>query len=296
MLPGAFGVMFHHFHGSGHAPGQGTVGAAELERAVDSAGAARLLPAAEWVERVRRDDLPADAVCLTFDDNLRSQLDVAVPVLERLGLTAFFFVQTGPLRGEPDRTEVYRHFRESRFATLDDFHAAFEEALDPDESGAVVPAHHLAEFAFYTGADRRFRFLRDDVLGPERYHAVMEELLTASGTSVEALAQGLWMDAAALAGLHSAGHVIGLHSHSHPTRLAELPEAEQRREYERNAGVIEEVTGERPAAAAHPVNSYGPETLAILRELGVEVAFRSNTAVGSPSALELQREDIANLA
>jgi peptidoglycan/xylan/chitin deacetylase (PgdA/CDA1 family) len=47
----------------------------------------------------RGDALPPRAVALTFDDGYRDQLDLAVPMLERLGLPATFFLVPGLLDG-----------------------------------------------------------------------------------------------------------------------------------------------------------------------------------------------------
>jgi peptidoglycan/xylan/chitin deacetylase (PgdA/CDA1 family) len=68
-------------------------------RAVRSAGhvvplgpAARSLTAGEG--------LPARAVAISFDDGYRDNLEVAAPILERLGLPATFFLTPGVLSGE----------------------------------------------------------------------------------------------------------------------------------------------------------------------------------------------------
>src|SRR5881275_3006218 len=42
-------------------------------------------------------DLPEHACMLTFDDGLRCQFELALPVLERLGAPAIFFVPGMPL-------------------------------------------------------------------------------------------------------------------------------------------------------------------------------------------------------
>src|SRR6266513_5653360 len=41
--------------------------------------------------------LPERAVLVTFDDGLREQIDHALPILDRLGIPAVFFVTTAPL-------------------------------------------------------------------------------------------------------------------------------------------------------------------------------------------------------
>src|SRR5436853_162197 len=41
--------------------------------------------------------LPERALLVTFDDGLREQVDCALPVLDRVGIPAVFFVTTAPL-------------------------------------------------------------------------------------------------------------------------------------------------------------------------------------------------------
>jgi peptidoglycan/xylan/chitin deacetylase (PgdA/CDA1 family) len=55
-------------------------------------------------------------VALTFDDGLRNNVDVAYPILERLGLTATFFVCPGLIDGEQ---WLWNHEARQRLLTLD---------------------------------------------------------------------------------------------------------------------------------------------------------------------------------
>jgi len=95
--------------------------------------------------------------------------------------------------------------------------------------------------------------------------------------------------------LHTAGHVIGLHSHSHPTRLQRFSPQQQRDEYTENWKTVRQITGSPAMAMSHPCNSYSPYTLAILRQLGVRVGFRANMMQSEYCSLEHPREDHANL-
>lgn len=299
----AAAVMFHHFHGPGHAQSQGSLDVAEFTALIDYIGRDRILPAHEWLQRLEKRELSFEHLCLSFDDGLRSQWDIAHPVLEELGLTAFWFVYTSPLVGEGDRLEVYRHVRNVAFDSVEAFYDAFYDAIVAKPFAAEVserldefdPSSYLIEFVFYSDADRRFRYARDEVLGPDRYAQTMDDLVAGVGLDMDALRRELWIDPDAISRLAADHHVIGLHSHTHPTRMEALDSATQRREYQRNLEVLADITGTRATTMAHPCNSYNATTLRVLGELGVTIGFRSNIAPAGGSQLELPREDHANV-
>ena len=96
--------------------------------------------------------------------------------------------------------------------------------------------------------------------------------------------------------LHKNGHIIGLHSHSHPTNLKALPKDRQNLEYTTNKEVLSSIINANIYSAAHPVNSYNAQTLDILVNLGIEIGFRSNALLkDAPSNLELPRVDHINI-
>lgn len=64
---------------------------------------ANVLPLEQALQRLGEGGrLPARAVAITFDDGYRDNLDVAVPLLERLGLPATFFLVPRLLSGDVD--------------------------------------------------------------------------------------------------------------------------------------------------------------------------------------------------
>ena len=67
-----------------------------------------------------------------------------------------------------------------------------------------------------------------------------------------------------LANLNSLGHTIGLHSHSHPTRLENLSYEEQKNEYKKNSQILSEVLNVSDTfikSMSHPCGSYNSDTL-----------------------------------
>jgi peptidoglycan/xylan/chitin deacetylase (PgdA/CDA1 family) len=295
------GIMFHHFWDHRHPAGQGAIGADDLVRLLRYLGPARILKAEDWLERAVAGRLEPHHLCLTFDDALLCQYDVALPVLDDFGLTAFWFIYSSVFEGQLRKMEVYRYLRTVAYPTVDDFYAHFEEVLGGSRYGDMAaqatagfdPRRYLAEFPFYTDADRRFRFLRDRVLGHDPFEEIMDILVERAGLQAERLRHLLWMEDAHLKGLDDRGHVLGLHSYTHFTTLGEMSYAEQQREYLTNRRHLIAVTGHVPRAMAHPCNSYNQDTVAILDELGVEIGFRSNMVGAQGSRFELPRQDHA---
>ena len=296
--------MFHHFWDAQHPRGQGALTAEEFAELLSFVGLPRILPAGEWLARALEDRLEPGELCLTFDDALRCQLDIALPVMRQLGLTAFWFVYSSVFEGQRERLEIYRRFRDTGFATMDDFYAAFEEILRASPVAQEVearlrgfePAQYLSEFPFYSDGDRWFRYVRDRILGPERYWAVMDDMLRAHEFDEVEAARQLWMTDSDLQALERQGHVVGAHSYAHPTVLADLPAEAQRSEYERNLAHLERVLDHKVVVMSHPCNSYSDTTLQILADLGLRLGFRSNMAMGqATSPMEYPREDHANV-
>ena len=85
----------------------------------------------------------------------------------------------------------------------------------------------------------------------------------------------LWMNDQNLKDLNADGHIIGLHSYSHPYQIGDLPYEEQTVEYLKKFEHLLGIIGTPPQAVSHPCNSYSIETMTILRELGVRIGFLS---------------------
>lgn len=275
----------------------------ELSAMIESIGNERILCAREFLDRADRGTLRPDSICLTFDDNLRCQFDVARPVLARYRLTAFWFVSTGVFRGLPQKVELHRAFRQRCFQSIDDFYGVFDRTWEMSPHASLIrerlakfdPQSFLAEFPFYTPGDRRYRFIRDEILGSDTTAELIDRMMDEANVDIGALAADLWMSPEQVSSLHSDGHTIGLHTHTHPTRVAYLSPREQEREYRDNYMHLMELLGEPIRAMSHPCNSYSETTLAVLRKLGVTLGFRSNMQLVNHGPLEFPREDHANV-
>lgn len=309
--PVAHGVMFHHFHGRRFPRVQGSISCQDLEAILQCIGLRRILSPTEWLEKLETDRLDEWDRCLTFDDGLLCQFEVVLPLLERYRLKAFWFVYSSVFEGQINlgKLEIYRAFRCRFFATIDDFYTSFFQrvfgagfAKKTSEVATEARIQQMTSvFPFYSVNDAKFRLVRDLVLGRQEYEAIMDEIIQEHGIDMDELSKDLWMSDAQLRYLTGQGHMVGLHSYSHPTTLAELSYTQQREEYQKNYQHILAVCGGAPMAMAHPANSYGKETIEILRELGILCGFRSNMlpphpgGQTNPSRYEMAREDDANV-
>ena len=88
-------------------------------------GRKNILSAPEFIERYKQKRLKKNHVCLTFDDSLKCQFDIALPVLEDYKIKAFFFVYSSAISNHPDLLEIYRFFRHNYYSSMDKFYEDF---------------------------------------------------------------------------------------------------------------------------------------------------------------------------
>ncbi|WP_298916281.1 polysaccharide deacetylase family protein [uncultured Algimonas sp.] len=304
----AFGIMAHHLHDDALPPtAQGSMSSDEFAVMLDYFGS-RLLPAREWLERCRAGAL-RDEICITFDDALRGQYDVALPILEAKGLTALYFIYTGIYEiessDEASVLETHRYFRNVHFKNVDDFYADFHTIVSRSSHADIVaarverdfdPQTYLSAYQVYSSSDRLFRFVRDEVLGPEAYRGMVDDMIVTAGLEKGDIAEQVFLSEDHILTLHDRGHEIGLHSTTHPTRMENLSRDHQFTEYRRNSLSIERICGETPRTMSHPSNSYNASTLDVLVELDVDVGFRADCVQGGLSPmLELPRDNHTDL-
>ena len=102
------------------------------------------------------------------------------------------------------------------------------------------------------------------------------------------------------------GHLVGLHSHNHSTKIEKLSLTEQTEEYQKNIDILSEVLNcnkEEIKYMSHPCGSYNENTLKVLKNLGIELGFKQVMTIEpekkmtkiNNSALEIARIDHSNV-
>jgi len=297
-------VMFHHFHDDKHLPAQGSLSSSDFIHMIDWLNQHySILSASQFKENFENGTLKNSDICLSFDDALKCQYDIAVPVMERLGIQAFFFVYSSAFSQNPDPLEIYRYFRTACYSDIDQFYEQFFHSVEQIDAAEFSrhrakysELNYLAAFPFYTENDKWFRYLRDQYLVGNQYDELMNELMIQNHFDANTAKDDLWMSEEDLVAVESKGHLIGLHSYSHPTQMSKLSKEKQELEYQKNYDHLKSLIGKPISVMSHPCGDYNETTLEILKSMKIDIGFRSNmslTEIRSP--LEIPRDDHANV-
>lgn len=214
----------------------------------------------EAVTRLMRGDLPARALCITFDDGYADNAELAMPILLRHGLTAAFFVATDFLDGGVmwnDRLAIAVRRCTRDFLDLDDLGLGRHQ-LNSSSNRAKVAAL----------LNGRIKYLPDS----QRSECICE-IVARSGVEIP---KNLMMTSDQVRQLRNAGMVVGGHTCSHPI-LASLDEDRARSEIVLGKHKLEEILGEPIDLFAYPNGQPGldflPGHAKIVRDAGFKAAF-----------------------
>jgi peptidoglycan/xylan/chitin deacetylase (PgdA/CDA1 family) len=308
------GIMFHHFHDNKkHLKGQGSIDKDDFYKLINFIGRKNIINPDDFFSRFNEQKLRKEEVCFTFDDALKCQYDLALPVLEELNIKAFFFIQSSIFTINPDLLELYRHFRMCYFDNIDLFYEEFFRSLPEvkdnkdlsnffrENSGKIKSIKET--YNFYSLGDIKFRLARDFYLSKEEYRQLMLLMFKNFDFDHQAILKDLHMTRKIVKEISDLNHVVGLHSHNHPSKLELLPYEVKKKEYVENKNILEEITKKNITSVGHPLGSYDHEVLKILRDLGIKIGFRDNMKIDKAknankinnSSLELAREDHTNI-
>jgi peptidoglycan/xylan/chitin deacetylase (PgdA/CDA1 family) len=297
--------MFHHFHDEFHLPVQGSISSLDFDLMISWLRERYdILDAKEYQNRFISQTLKNSDICLSFDDALKCQYDIALPLLRKNNISAFFFVYSSAFSETPDYLEIFRYFRTTHFDNIDRFYKYFFDFLIKNDKDNYLnqqkkysSLNYLANFSFYSEDDKWFRYIRDQYLGNTKYKNIMLELISDKGFDINVAKKNLWMKEEELLKIHEDGHVVGLHSYSHPTEMSKLSVDQQLNEYKKNFTHLSKVLKTSEITSmSHPCGDYNLNTLNVLKEMGIQIGFRSNMSIKEiKSPLEIPREDHINI-
>ncbi len=226
--------------------------------------------------------LPSCAILVTFDDGLREQIDHALPVLERLGVPAMFFVNTDPIaRGRVSAAHKIHLLRAHTppgqlWELLGRTARARGVAITFEGAGDVA----AAQYRYDTLADARVKYALNFRLPYEVRDAVIGSCFRAIfGDDEEAMSGRLYMSSAQLREL-GARACVGTHGHEH-VPLGRLSRAAVTQSVEVSLDLLTAWIGHRPYALSYPYGSSeacGGAAGAGAGDAGIELAFTTERA------------------
>ncbi|MEK8053340.1 polysaccharide deacetylase family protein [Ideonella sp. DXS22W] len=221
-----------------------------------------VLPLDQAARRLAEGSLPERAAAITFDDGYADNAEVALPILQRHGLCATFFVATGFLNGG-------RMWNDS---LIESVRRCPGDGLDLGDT----PAQALGRLPLTTIAQRREAALR--LIGAAKYLSQPERaqwVEAVARRSGATLPDDLMMRDDQLLRLRDAGMQIGGHTVTHPI-LARLQLDEVRREIAQGRDDLQRLLGQPVRLFAYPngkpSEDYQTQAVDIVRELGFDAA------------------------
>jgi peptidoglycan/xylan/chitin deacetylase (PgdA/CDA1 family) len=262
-------LTFHRVHAQADALFPGEVDAPRFETLMQAvARAFTVLPLLQAARLQREHRLPARALAITFDDGYADNQEQALPILQKLGLPATFFVATGFLDGgrmwNDTVIETVRHCTQPQ--------------IDLSALGLGLGLLPVADLSQRRAAlTRILPLVKYKTLAARE--AMLAQLQHAAGAP--ALPNNLMMRSEQVRSLHAAGMEIGGHTVYHPI-LTELPDAEAQLEIRQGREALQALTGAPVLSFAYPNGKpgrdYDARHVRMVREAGFEAAV--STAVG----------------
>ena len=219
--------------------------------------------------------LPARAVAITFDDGYEDNFSVALPLLQKHGLNATFFVSSGFLDGG-------RMWNDTIVESIRRF------------SGDVIDLGAIGLGQFPAREWREKRQAINALLPRLKYLSPEERLAQANALAricTADLPDDLMMSSEQVRGLRAAGMVVGAHTLNHPI-LAQVEEAVARNEIEGSKVQLEAILSEPVSLFAYPNGKPGRDYTGIHARMVREAGFTAavSTSIGAArSATDLMQ-------
>ncbi|MDO8033090.1 polysaccharide deacetylase family protein [Janthinobacterium sp. SUN128] len=229
------------------------------------------LPLSDAVRRLQDGSLPPRAACITFDDGYADNAQVALPLLQRHGLHATFFIATGYLDGgQMWNDTVVEAVRQAAGPVLD------------------LRVHGLGTFPVASLAQRQVAIAT--LLGQLKYQPFARrqqlamQIRRQAGATVGPAAM---LSTAQLRQLHVAGMELGAHTASHPI-LSTLADRAAQRDIAHGKQQLEALIQAPVSLFAYPNGKagrdYGAPHVAMVKDLGFKAAVATDWGVARPGA------------
>ncbi|MCM0083484.1 polysaccharide deacetylase family protein [Geomonas sp. Red32] len=279
--PFLLAVNYHYIGAADRYPYPGIIGVtpSEFEAQLDEMGRHVEFVGADAIERALSGNraLPENAAVVTFDDGLKEQFALALPILEARRIPFIFFVNSAPL-AERRPCFVHKvHYLRSVISS-EEFLARARLVAERKLSFSFpeIDASSIGP-SFYPYDEppaRALKYTLNFLLSPEHAATIVDEMFSEQADEAE-FCSWFYLNADEARELHGRFRALGVHGHSHLS-LASLPEQEARREIGRCAEILGEVAGAPLSCISYPFGyrqSVSPRVAELAGEYSMKFGF-----------------------
>lgn len=235
-----------------------------------------VLPLDQAIERLSSQSLPERAAAITFDDGYADNYTIALPILQKHGLSATFFIATGFIDGGRMWNDtIIESIRHCQNITID------------------LGKLNLGCHCIATSEQKRSAI--QTIIGQIKYLPLAERVERAAYIAEVAktpIINDLMMTSAQIQALRDTGMQIGAHTVSHPI-LARINLETAREEIAANKEMLEHLLKEKIRTFAYPNGKPGIDYLLEHRELVKQLGFSG--AVSTTKGVSVSASDIFQL-
>lgn len=277
------GLMFHRLcNNKKNVKVPGTLTKKNFEDIIKFVNPKRILDPLIWLDKLNKNQLKKNDLCLTFDDGLSSQKKIALPVMKKYGLKAFWFIHTQSFYKKYDHNEIFIQVIFNQFKSFKTFFDEFK-VLNKFDSKFFKNKKFLQYFVIqkkycknYSLEEVQYRFLRDHYYVRKNFERLMIKFFKNKKINLYKENKKIWLTKNDITYLCKNNHVIGMHSFTHPPKISKLSYKEQENEYRKNYKTLKLICNKEISSMSHPMNSYNHDTFKILKKMGIVCGFKAD--------------------
>jgi peptidoglycan/xylan/chitin deacetylase (PgdA/CDA1 family) len=281
-------VNFHYIRNSFKTPYPGIYGQTpeQFETQLKTLGSIGNFVSAEDIKLhiQGQKELPQKSILITFDDGLKEQFELALPILDKLGIPAVFYANTKPYT-ESKILNVHKIHILRTQVSPDQFKTFIqtqlsEEGIEIDQNDFLSKANK--SYRYDTKEQSQIKYLLNFVLSFKVKEKIINNIFKKIFEENEPdMCEELYFTKEQMMRLADRGF-LGCHSHSHyPIGL--LSDKEKFEEISQSKSILEQITGQPISAFSFPFGS--PEaclnSTEVLQKCGIKFAFTMERAINS---------------
>ena len=228
----------------------------------------------------------------TFDDCLKSQFYIAMPILNRFNQKGIFFMNTFQLENKFNYHEISKFFIKNYYKSIENFSKDFLSYLD---TNFIFKKNEIKKIKtkspFYNASEIKIRIVRSKNIS--LYNKILKKMFLLKKFNYKKFQKNIYMNKREIITL-SKKHLIGLHTHSHPFNFEQLNKKKQFYEINKNKKILEKLIKNKIYLISYPVGRYNQNTLKILKYLKIFYGFKNNSLFET-SSLKIPRLNINKL-